>query len=123
MPQKGRKRFWLAPLLYALVIFSLSAAPGKYVPHLFLFSDKVFHFLEYLPFGLLVIRAFLKTRSSPKVNSLLLTVLVIIVYALSDEFHQRFVPDRQFDLIDALFDTIGALTGSCFYLWRSLNRS
>jgi VanZ family protein len=118
---KGYVRFWLPVVLYALVIFSCSATPGQYVPELFPHGDKLLHFLEYLPFGLLIRRAFIKTSSSVERNSLLLTLLVVIFYALSDETHQLFVPDRQFDLLDAFFDTLGAWTGSLLYLWPKSN--
>ena len=50
--------------------------------------------------------------------TLLLALFMVSLYALSDEIHQLFVRGRQFDLFDALFDVIGAASGSLLYLWR-----
>ena len=37
------------------------------------------------------------------------TILVVLAYAASDEFHQAFVPSRQASILDVLLDTTGAL--------------
>jgi len=38
-------------------------------------------------------------------------MLVVVLYAASDEFHQRFVPSRQATLQDVLVDALGGLVG------------
>jgi VanZ family protein len=111
-------RVWLPVFLYALLIFSFSSIPGAYVPSLFPSSDRLFHFLEYLPFGFLVLRAFAKTLRLQRLPTLLLALFMVSLYALSDETHQFFIPGRCFDLVDAIFDVIGATSGSLLYLWR-----
>jgi len=111
-------RVWVPVFLYALLIFLFSAIPGAYVPSPFPKSDKLLHFLEYLPFGFLVLRAFTKTLILRWLPTLLLALFMVSLYALSDETHQLFVRDRQFDLFDVLFDVIGAASGSLLYLWR-----
>ncbi len=115
-----QKKFWLwlPVVLYALVIFSSSAIPGQYVPELFPGSDKIFHFLEYLPFGFLIVRALSRSIHVSRLHSLLMTIFVVILFSLSDEFHQLFVPARQFDLVDAFFDLCGATIGSVLYRWQ-----
>ena len=110
---------WLPAGLYALVIFSSSATPAEFLPAFFPGSDKIIHFFEYLPFGLLVFRGFFRTAHISRLRSLLITIFVVILYSLSDETHQLFVPGRQFDLLDAFFDVCGATAGSLLYLWRS----
>jgi len=109
---------WLPVVLYAFVIFSLSATPGKYMPELFPYSDKLAHLLEYFPFGFLMLRAFARgSHIAIGREALLMSIFVIMLYSLSNETHQLFVPGRQFDLMDMFFDTVGALTGSYAYKW------
>ena len=111
-------RVWSPVVLYAFVIFLLSATPGKYMPQLFPGADKLLHFLEYFPFGFLVLRAFVKgSNVAFGREALLMSIFVIMLYSLSDETHQLFVPGRQFDLIDMFFDTIGGFTGSYLHRW------
>jgi VanZ family protein len=106
---------WLAVVLYALVIYSFSATPGQYVPQFFHGADKFEHTLEYLPFGFLILRAFSKSHSDLGLRTLLILLSVIMLYALSDEVHQLFVPGRVFSYFDAAFDWIGGLAGVFLY--------
>lgn len=47
--------------------------------------------------------------------SFLLTLLICIFFAFSDEFHQTFVNGRTGRLLDVGIDSIGAITGILFY--------
>jgi len=49
-----------------------------------------------------------------------LTILLCAVYAMSDEFHQSFIPTRQASVIDVLIDTSGATAAVLF--WGGLRR-
>jgi VanZ family protein len=44
-----------------------------------------------------------------------MTIFIGTVYALSDEWHQSFVPGRNASLWDALFDAAGTGTGAATY--------
>ena len=44
---------------------------------------------------------------------LLLFVYFVLVYALSDEFHQLFVPGRSGELRDVMIDTAAGVVGVC----------
>ena len=108
---------WTPVILYAAAIFSVSSLQGKYVPSLFPGSDKVFHILEYMPFGFLVARAFDKTRRWGSLMTVFwITCLFVFLYGLSDEFHQIFVPGRDFSFVDLGADVIGAAAGGRLYL-------
>jgi len=115
------KIFKYLALLYAFLIFLLSAIPGISPPSLGVqFGDKILHFIEYGIFSLLLFLAFFSSRREFfKRNVFLLSSLVGIAYAFSDEFHQRFVPGRDYDLLDFLADCLGVLliqVGIWFYL-------
>ena len=38
-------------------------------------------------------------------------LLVVVLYAASDEFHQKFVPTREASVLDVAIDTLGAVAG------------
>ncbi len=97
---------------------------------------QLMHFLEYAVLAFLLSRALyftfsskLSNPSNPKgflnifgLKSLtaqqLLSVLLSMLYALSDETHQIFVPGRAFQVIDLVVDLGGILTG--VWLWKKV---
>lgn len=50
----------------------------------------------------------------------LLSILLCIIYATSDEIHQIFTPDRACQIKDILIDSIGSITG--IYLFKLLKK-
>lgn len=71
---------------------------------------KLAHFLEYAILGLLAARAF---SGSPKqtVRSrwFVISVGLIVAYALLDEYHQSFVPSRTASIFDSFIDMAGGI--------------
>lgn len=108
---------WLPAILWMAVIFSVSSISGDEIPKIGLPNiDKVMHFLEYLILGLLLIRAFF--RSYPNIALAKMAILAIIIAALygaSDEWHQRFVPNRRCDIADLSLDFLGINIGVLLY--------
>lgn len=51
----------------------------------------------------------------------LLAIFITILFGLSDEIHQLFVPLRQWDLFDLMADSMGAVFGSLVALWIYTN--
>lgn len=78
---------------------------------------KLAHFTEYLILGVLVINMF--TKNNVK-KSYLLSILLCIIYATSDEIHQIFTPGRACQIKDILIDSIGSITG--IYLFKLLKK-
>ncbi len=117
--------FKLIALVYAVLIFIISSIPQIFPPSLgFQFEDKVYHFIEYSIFSFLLFLAFFKAKTDFfKKNVFLFSSLIGIAYAYSDEFHQRFVPGRSYDLYDFLADCLGIIliqTVLWIYLgWKS----
>jgi VanZ family protein len=110
-------RFWVPLVAWMGLIFFLSAQPD--LPHLksswadLLISGGAHAFL----FGVLAV---LWTRVLGQRPSRMLAAFgLTMVYGLSDEFHQAFVPGRHPDALDLLFDACGALLGlSAWALWQ-----
>jgi VanZ family protein len=44
-----------------------------------------------------------------------LSLAICIIYAVSDELHQLFVPGRGCQLKDVIIDTAGAVSGTAIY--------
>jgi len=66
------------------------------------FILKTFHLIEY---ALLFLFLFFAFRKKPK------SVLFAYFYALSDEFHQYFIPGREGKFVDTLIDLLGIVIG------------
>lgn len=100
-----------------LVIFIASSTPKVYIPEVqILYFDKLIHFGEFFVLGLLLMRAM--TYSYPEVNIAKLTISAImlaVLYAAFDEWHQRFIPGRRPDIADFIFDFLGLAAGAVFY--------
>jgi len=90
---------------------------------------KCGHLAEYAILALLVWRAlhaskgYLPPWSWPKVGG---TLLIVFLYASSDEFHQIFVPTRTARVSDVFIDTAGGTIGLLvlwlFKRWRNHRR-
>lgn len=76
------------------------------------FIRKNAHFISYSVLGALVMNA-LYQKGYRKVP---LALLLCVLYAVSDEIHQTFVPGRGGNLIDVVLDSVGSLIGIGLYL-------
>ncbi|HEX8177330.1 MAG TPA: VanZ family protein [Pyrinomonadaceae bacterium] len=81
---------------------------------------KLAHLTEYAILGLLAARAFMtSSREGLRRRWFLYAWLLVIVYALSDELHQRFVPARTGSIYDSLIDITGGFIAlSLLAAWR-----
>lgn len=72
---------------------------------------KSLHIIEYAVLYLLLFRANFKTFSKKFTLKTIFTLSIIgaILYGISDEVHQTFVPTRQGSIRDVFIDTIGIL--------------
>jgi len=140
-------KYWLLPLVWMIIIFTgssdsksdehssliiepflrwlfpqMSQAHVELIHHLF---RKCCHLAEYAVLALLLWRALHATKTDlppwswPKVCG---TLLIVFLYAASDEFHQIFVPTRTPRFTDVLIDTTGGAMGLLvlwvFHLYR-----
>lgn len=73
---------------------------------------KVAHFTIYMILGIWAVLAWREYRQEMHfMKRILPPWIVAVVYALSDEFHQRFVPGRAGQLRDVCIDSCGAIVG------------
>lgn len=129
---------WLAVVVWMGVIFYLSHQSGNASSHLssgitdgiiqtmetvwpFMSFDEAFfhhlirkcaHFAAYFILGILVVHALKR----PFKKRLIYALLICMLYAMSDEIHQLFVPGRSGEVRDVLIDSAGAATGIGLYM-------
>ena len=102
---------WLPALVVALFIFALSAQQGAVVSHVQVvdtFAHKFAHLFLYF----LLCFCFYRATKNP-----LLSFLLTVLYGISDELHQMFVPTRAGTVTDIIVDTTAALFGAVM-LWK-----
>jgi VanZ family protein len=100
---------WLPPLLLMGVIFFFSAQPNLnsglgWIDHV---GRKIVHASEYAFLCFLSWRAF-RTKVDPVV-ALAPAWVITTLYAVSDEYHQRFVTGRHGTWVDVTIDSMGAV--------------
>lgn len=115
-------RAWLPALIWMGLIFWLSSqssirnpAPGL--------DDKVLevagHLVEY---GVLAVLLYFPLRQTEMTLRTAVAVALIgaVLYGISDEWHQSFVPNRTPSVFDLLVDAVGAtLALTIVTLWQS----
>ncbi|MEP6718067.1 MAG: VanZ family protein [bacterium] len=81
---------------------------------------KAGHFSEYAVMGLLAARAFsASAKEFLRQHWWLVSFTTLFAYALLDELHQSFVPERTASIYDSAIDVIGGITALfVFKLWR-----
>jgi VanZ family protein len=144
-PNQSRLRRYLPLLIWMAVIFF--ASTGEFsasntnaliqpllrwlFPHI---SDEriaTFHFLlrkcghfsEYAVMGLLAAHAFIaSSHAKLRRHWFVVALLLICVYALSDEYHQSFVASRTASIYDSLLDMAGGTAGLVLAAFRRQRR-
>ena len=81
---------------------------------------KAGHLTEYAILAWLAARAF-RTSSNEFLHRrwFFVALILVVLYSLSDEFHQSFVPSRGASLHDCAIDTAGGFVALLFLCWRN----
>lgn len=106
-------RYWLPVLLWCGVIFYLSGIPNlkTELGVLDLILRKIAHITEYAILFLLSRRALESSWYLNNKGVYIAAILFSVMYAVSDEFHQSFVPGRGPAAMDVGIDSFGVLLG------------
>ncbi len=101
---------WGPVVIYLALIFYLSSL--SHIAWAAAYPDYVEHGAEYGGLAILLARALNNGLRHPlSFRVLLVTFLLCVAYGASDEFHQKFVPNRFADVTDVLSDSVGAAVG------------
>ena len=97
---------WLPAIVMLVAIFVFSSIPSNTMPHFNwadLFVKKSGHMLGY---GLLALAFLYGFKLDPSKSKF--AWLFALLYAMTDEFHQHFVPGRHASWVDIIIDSTGA---------------
>lgn len=117
-------RYWLPVTIWALIIFLLSARATNPVSEIYwrdFVVKKSAHVLEYAILTTLLYRA-LKESGVEKKEAGVYSIILAVLYGVSDELHQSFTPGRDPKARDVFFDTIGSIV-AIYALWRLLPKA
>lgn len=111
--------WWVAAALYALAIFFFSAQSYPFgIRRLPFLVDKTVHIGVY---GLFSTVLFVAVRQSwPRTPLLLVSGLALtlaVLFGISDEYHQSFIPFRRIDVYDLAADVVGAILAQSAVWW------
>ena len=141
---KKKQIDWILVIAWMLLIFIFSSQAGevsnennKFVIYIFnllgldlnsifgTLSDfivrKAAHFTEYFILYVLLYRA-IYTKKNAGIKVFIGVILIVFLYACSDELHQAFVPGRGPAFRDVLVDTCGGLTAFLIMYVRHLQK-
>jgi VanZ family protein len=115
-------QYWLPPLGWMGLIFFFSAQPDlphAPVPWLDLVFKKLVHAAGYGVLAWLYLRVLRHLSASGRGQATLhvASALLAVIYALSDEYHQTFVPGRNGNLLDVAVDGVGAAAAMLLDWW------
>ena len=105
--------YWLPALAVMVLIFVLSSQSGLRVSENAAVEKPLRVTGHLLAFGTLsgLLLVALSWGRPPRLRDAAMALGITLVYGLTDELHQSFVPDRTGRLDDVVTDTIGALAG------------
>jgi len=114
MTAAGFLKYHLPFWFWAALIFIMSSIPGDKLPDkTFELSDKVIHFIVYLILYVTASYSFYKQNKFGllKKHFYVSGLILAVLYGISDEIHQYFVPMRSCEFLDLIADTAGAAAG------------
>jgi hypothetical protein len=112
--------YWGPALILMGTIFALSATPSEEMIYFGLYDfviKKGAHMAGYGMLALAFLRGFRYER-----KHFLWILLLVLIYAASDEIHQYFVPGRNASVIDVLIDLAGGILALIVSQNRAIRR-
>lgn len=76
---------------------------------------KIAHYILYMAGGILIIN-YLDILKFEQKKKIIYSIIIGMLYAISDEIHQYFVPNREMQIKDVFIDTLGIITGVFLYI-------
>lgn len=107
-------------VLRPLILWVFPNLSEERVAAIHFLTRKLAHFTEYAVLGIFSARAFASSANDlVQRHWFRVALLLIVCYALLDEFHQSFVPSRTASIYDSAIDVAGGLTALLlFRAWQ-----
>jgi len=108
---------YMAALFYVQSLSTLPSPPGN-------LTDKHEHFFFYGILAALALRALAKGEwRGITLRRVMSAIAISSLYGVSDEFHQRFVPGRSYEVLDMVADAVGsAAAAGLLWAWSIIRR-
>ncbi len=108
-------------LIFVISSFEVEVPGVRFLP----LRDKGIHFVEYAVLGWLSAAASMRSWPSASAwRTAAFAVFVSVLWGLSDEIHQAFVPGRSSELADVVADFVGSVAGAgAWHLYSNRNVS
>jgi VanZ family protein len=122
-PETLSKISWIFVFLAAVGIFyvstivSLPGLPGNQPDY----RSIVYHFFAFFWLGMFLLLALVNVQK-PDFKMFIIAVLLAMLYAATDEFHQLYVIGRACNFQDWLIDSCGILVASFLYTFFIVNK-
>ena len=106
-------------IVWAVIIIFVSSLPN--IPTLKIHTaksefrlDYLMHFCEYGLLAFIAFLSFVGKEFNLKYKKLVLITLTLIVFAILDEFHQKLIPGRSYNIMDIMSNVTGILAAALF---------
>jgi len=112
--EKHNKISWTITILIAIIIFYLSSKtfPTTATPTTN-FLSIAYHFFAFFFLAFFLLISLIKGKINKPLFAI--AILIAVLYGISDEIHQYFVPGRFSSLKDVLINSTGILFASVVY--------
>jgi len=104
--EKHRVFSFILTILIAIEIFYFSTLSGTSGPGGISITPIIYHFVVFFLFCSFLLLA-IKGTEKLKFKHIIIALIISIIYAISDEFHQSFTPGRDASIKDIMIDTAG----------------
>ena len=116
--EKHNKISWTIAILNAIAIFYISSLTFTGTPKEgFAYLPIIYHFLAFASLCAFLLISLIKGNKSKK-RLIWIGIIIAIVYGISDEIHQLFVPGRSGNFQDVLTDSAGVIVAGIIYAIR-----
>jgi len=118
--EKKRYAAIILTLLIALEIFYFSSISGTSYQVGTELIPIIYHLVVFFLFNFFLLVS-IKGNKKIKISYIIIALSISIIYALSDEFHQIFIPFRNPSIQDILIDTIGIFLSTILVFYTRKN--
>ncbi|MBS3093296.1 VanZ family protein [Candidatus Pacearchaeota archaeon] len=118
--EKNNQVSWFITLFIAAFIFYMSSQTfqgggGKG------YLSYIYHFFVFFTLAFFLLLSSIKGKLNKEI--FFISLLLAILYGMSDEVHQAFVPGRSSDYKDVLMDSVGIMAAAVIYSFSILVRN
>jgi len=120
--EKHNKISWIITILIAIFIFYISSLSFEPTPiGGFTLDTAMYHFYTFFFLCIFLLISLIRGKFKNK-NLIFISIILAILYAISDEIHQLFVVGRVCAISDVLIDSVGILLAGYLYLLLLLGK-